>query len=266
MVDVGAFSQPRDYQGLAHFLEHMLFMGSTKYPLENSFDKHLTKYGGSNNAMTDSEITVYYFEVPEQHLDSSMEHLVAQLKEPLLLEDSMTREREAVESEYQLVVNNDEVRRYQLMQSMATENFPHSSFTWGNLKSLKEDVESEKELNRNLREFYQHHYSAHRMFCCIQSPLPLDDLQELALKHLHDIRNNNLKGLDFSLYNYREAFKKEFYEEVFFVKPIADINVLELCWVMPPTLEFYKCKPEDFLSHLLGYEGEGSLCAYLRKK
>ncbi|KAM7347169.1 nardilysin-like isoform 1-T3 [Cochliomyia hominivorax] len=266
LLDVGAYHQPRNYEGLAHFLEHMLFMGSEKYPVENSFDKHLTKYGGMNNACTEGETTMYYFEVPEQHLESSLEHLVAQIMEPLLLEESMTREREAVESEYQLSLNNDEIRRFQLMQSLGSEHFPHNSFIWGNLKSLKEDIESEQALNKTLREFYKRHYSAHRMFACIQSQLPLQQMEQMAVALLQDIKNNEMPGLNYKDYNYREAFKREFFEEVFFIKPIANINNLDLTWVLPPTLQLYKYKSEDFLSHLIGYEGEGSLCAYLRKR
>lgn len=45
-----------------HFLEHMVFMGSEKYPDENSFDKFVTLNGGYDNACTDAETTVFYFE------------------------------------------------------------------------------------------------------------------------------------------------------------------------------------------------------------
>lgn len=40
-------------QGLSHYLEHMLFMGSGKYPDENEYDAYLSKHGGSSNAFTE---------------------------------------------------------------------------------------------------------------------------------------------------------------------------------------------------------------------
>lgn len=52
-VGVGSFSDPSELQGLSHYLEHMLFMGSDKYPDENEYDSFLTKNGGSSNAFTE---------------------------------------------------------------------------------------------------------------------------------------------------------------------------------------------------------------------
>ena len=45
-------------QGIAHFLEHMLFMGTEKYPDENEYSKFLAAHGGSSNAYTAAEDTV----------------------------------------------------------------------------------------------------------------------------------------------------------------------------------------------------------------
>ena len=60
-VKVGSLANPKDYQGLAHFLEHMLFLGSKKYPDDTHFENAVKKYGGSSNAYTDHFETVYYF-------------------------------------------------------------------------------------------------------------------------------------------------------------------------------------------------------------
>ena len=61
MVKAGSYHAPKGYDGLAHFLEHMLFLGSKKYPEENYFSDKLTKNGGFSNAFTDSQKTMYYF-------------------------------------------------------------------------------------------------------------------------------------------------------------------------------------------------------------
>ena len=62
-INIGHYADPNEYNGLAHFLEHMLFMGSKKYPQVDYFFNELQKYGGFSNAYTSELNTVYYFNV-----------------------------------------------------------------------------------------------------------------------------------------------------------------------------------------------------------
>ena len=61
-VSRGFFSDPPDMGGIAHFLEHMLFMGSKKYPDPSFYRDEVSKYSGNCNAYTDLMNTVYYYE------------------------------------------------------------------------------------------------------------------------------------------------------------------------------------------------------------
>lgn len=238
MVDVGSFSEPRSYQGLAHFLEHMIFMGSEKYPAENAFDAHIKKCGGSDNAQTDAEDTVFFFEVSEEHLDSSMDYFSALLKAPLMHKEAMTRERDAVESEFQQVLNDDEARRDQLLASLGTKSYPHSTFAWGNLVSLKKDTENaDDQLYEAVHAFCKRHYSAHRMYVVVQARLPIEELEGLVIKHFSDVPSNGMDGMDISTYNFREAFVDDFHQQVFFMKPVQNVCKIEFTWVLPPTLK-----------------------------
>ena len=56
--------------------------------------------------------------------------------EPLMLQSSMEREREAVDSEYQIALPSDENRMGQIFQSLAKPGHPMSKFMWGNKQSL----------------------------------------------------------------------------------------------------------------------------------
>jgi insulysin len=51
-VHVGSSLDPRPLYGTAHFLEHMLFMGTEKYPTENEYASFISNKGGYNNAYT----------------------------------------------------------------------------------------------------------------------------------------------------------------------------------------------------------------------
>ncbi|XP_060661374.1 nardilysin [Drosophila nasuta] len=265
MIDYGSFAEPRQYQGLAHFLEHMIFMGSEKYPEENIFDAHIKKCGGFDNAMTDCEDTLFYFEVAEKHLDSSLDYFTALMKHPLMKQEAMQRERCAVDSEFQQIVLEDETRRDQLLASLATDGYPHATFAWGNMKTLKENVDDDV-LHKVLHEIRRDHYAANRMYLCLQARLPIEELETLVVRHFADIPSNTVRAPDLSQFNYREAFRPEFHQHAFFVRPVENVCKVELTWVLPSVRQYYRSKPDQFLSFIFGYEGRGSLCAYLRRK
>lgn len=243
----------------------MIFMGSEKYPHENEIDSFVKKNGGHTNASTAFETTDYYFEVHEQCLDGALDRFAQIFTHPLMLKEAMTREREAVEAEFSSKRNIDSVRRDQLFAKWAQEDHPMSVFSWGNSKTLKDNIEDDK-LYERVHEYRRRHYSAHRMFACLQARMPLDDLQALVERHLSTIPNNGLPGLDFSHLTYENVFQPRFYEKVFFVKPIRDISRLDINWCLPPQSSQYKTKEYSFLSSIIGWEGRGSLLSYLRKK
>ena len=56
-VNAGSLNDPNDRNGLAHFLEHMIFMGSEKYPDEGGYSEFLSANGGYCNAYTEFEWT-----------------------------------------------------------------------------------------------------------------------------------------------------------------------------------------------------------------
>jgi nardilysin len=140
VVGVGSMYDPNDCQGMAHFLEHLLFMGSKKYPQENAYDSFMSKHGGSDNAFTELEHTVYHFEIPQEHLVGALDMFAQFFTAPLLLETSVERELNAIESEFQLVKNSDSCRVNQLMCHTSgndPKDHPFSKFAWGNIQSLK---------------------------------------------------------------------------------------------------------------------------------
>lgn len=59
-VNRGSFSDPKTHQGTAHLLEHMLFMGSKKYPDFDQYNKFVNEHGGDSNAWTSNNDTLYY--------------------------------------------------------------------------------------------------------------------------------------------------------------------------------------------------------------
>lgn len=69
----GSLSDPPNISGLAHFCEHMLFLGTEKYPKENEYSQFLSEHAGSSNAFTSGEHTNYYFDVSHEHLQGALD-------------------------------------------------------------------------------------------------------------------------------------------------------------------------------------------------
>ncbi|KAK5886560.1 hypothetical protein CesoFtcFv8_017583 [Champsocephalus esox] len=164
-VGVGSFSDPNDLPGLAHFLEHMVFMGSEKYPSENGFDAFLKKHGGSDNASTDCERTIFQFDVQRKSFKEALDRWAQFFICPLMIRDAIDREVEAVDSEYQLAKPSDSHRKEMLFGSLAKPGHPMGKFCWGNAQTLKQEPK-EKKINvyKRLRAFWKKHYSAHSLF------------------------------------------------------------------------------------------------------
>ena len=87
-VGVGHLSDPDDLPGCAHFCEHLLFMGTKKYPEENAYQSYLSSHGGHSNAYTAMTSTVYYFDVAADALEGALDRFAGFFSEPLFNEVS----------------------------------------------------------------------------------------------------------------------------------------------------------------------------------
>ena len=72
-VRVGSSLEPTD--GLAHFLEHMLFQGSEKYPGESEYSEFMSKNGGMNNAFTALTDTNFHFECSNEGFEEGLDRM-----------------------------------------------------------------------------------------------------------------------------------------------------------------------------------------------
>ncbi|XP_075983381.1 nardilysin-like [Anticarsia gemmatalis] len=265
-VGVGSYSDPPDIQGLAHFVEHMVFMGSEKFPKENEFDSFIKKKGGSDNASTDCEVTTFYFEIQEKHLQRAMDMFSQFFVSPLMMKEAMQREREAIESEFAIASPSDSNRKDQLLSSLFPEGHPARTFTWGNLRSLRDDINDDEKLHKAAHEFRRRHYSAHRMTVAVQARMDLASLEQYVVNTFGHIPTNKLPSDDFSEYAFKPDSVTPEFRSIYYVKPVGDTTEVHLTWCMRSLLQEYESKPHQYISYLLGHEGKGSLLSYLRRK
>lgn len=269
-MDIGAGNaqDPTDKPGLAHFLEHMLFMGSKKYPSMETYNDYINNNGGFNNAYTSTENTNYYFDVSSRSLYDALDIFADIFKNPLFNETAISKELTAVESEHAKDQDSDPRRVWQLLRYVAN---PELSFHRGAFIPLRSS--SPKELQEALVRFHKTHYHAENMRLVVLGPQSLSSLEKWVKRLFSDlpkashpppflpaklstadIHQKIYSGL---LASNRTAFIR--------LKPVKFQRQLVLLWPLPPQSHKYASKSVHFISSLFEQESKGSLYSVLKR-
>ena len=257
-VGVGYFCDPDDIPGVAHFCEHMLFLGTEKYPDENSYSAFLNENGGYSNAYTSKESTNYYFQLTHPHLEEALDRFAQFFIAPLFTESATQRELEAVNSEHEKNIQTDSWRLHQLWQSTSNKNHPCSKFGTGSKATL--DLPQTRDV---LLNFHKTYYSSNIMNLCVYGSENLDKLQSWVDQKFSGISN---KGVIVPKYIGVPSLTQAQLSTQLHVVPIKDLRNVSIVWNFPPVKNTYPKKACGYISHLLGDEGPGSILAALKAK
>ncbi|BAT02226.1 insulin-degrading enzyme-like 1, peroxisomal isoform X1 [Oryza sativa Japonica Group] len=261
-VSVGYFCDPEGLPGLAHFLEHMLFYASEKYPIEDSYSKYIAEHGGSRNAFTSREHTNFFFDVNNDCLDDALDRFAQFFINPLMSPDAILREVNAVDSENQKNLLTDILRMSQLQKHICLESHPYHKFSTGNRNTLLVNPNKEGlDILEELITFYSSHYSANLMQLVVYGKESLDNLQTLVENKFSDVRNTGRKRFSF----YGHPCSSEHLQVLVKAVPIKQGHTLRILWPITPNIQHYKEGPCKYVSHLVGHEGKGSLFYVLKK-
>jgi len=262
-VRVGHLSDPEEAPGLAHFLEHMLFMGTEKYPDENEYSVYLSSHGGHSNAYTDAESTNYYFDIQASFLEGALDRFAQFFISPLFTPSATDREIQAVESEHRKNVQNDYWRMDQLYKSLCHPEHPYHKFGTGNIHTLKEVPQSRGlDIRTLLLHFHQQYYSANVMKLVILGKESLDELEGLLYKYFADIPNKNITCPIFP----GNPYPSHYLGKLLSVVPVRDaVRTVDILFPLPEIQTLYRKKPTRYISHLVGHEGKGSILSLLKK-
>lgn len=256
-VNVGSWSEPSEYPGLAHFLEHMLFLGTKQHPEESSYDRYIKQHGGQSNAFTEELYTTFVFDIDTSGFPEALERFSEFFKDPLFNPSGIVRERQAVDQEFSGQLENDQSRQLMIYRELGNPLHPWKRFTWGNKKTLQ-NVTTDI-----LRNWYDSHYSANLMTLVLYSPLPLDELKELTLKNFENIPNKNLSSFSTT----EPLFQNELGGQVIYSEPINERRTLTVFWELPPSFsQENMARPDDLVCYVLGHEGKESLLQQLKKE
>ncbi|KAL5237826.1 hypothetical protein ACI65C_005236 [Semiaphis heraclei] len=153
-VAVGSQNDPKDLPGLAHFCEHMLFMGSSKkYPKENEFLQFIEQNGGYHNAHTGIDHTNYCCSSKTDALRPLLERFSNIFFEPWFTESSAEKETNVINSEHEKNKADDIKRLEQLSRSLADPNHPSNHFDTEEQLATKTIVVPVKDIKKLMIDF-----------------------------------------------------------------------------------------------------------------
>ncbi|KAI9830043.1 MAG: hypothetical protein M1819_005873 [Sarea resinae] len=282
-VNVGNFSDPSDLEGLAHCVEHMLFMGTEKYPKENEYSQYLSAHSGYSNAYTAATSTNFYFEIAARSsngdtdactdvtadpkaspLYGALDRFAQFFISPLFLSETLDRELRAVDSENKKNLQIDDWRIHQLNKALSNTKHPYHHFSTGNLETLRDAPRKRGvDVQQEFMKFHEKEYSANRMKLVVLGRESLDELESWVEEFFSGARN---KDLPRNRWDDEQPLTEKELQTQIFVKPVMDTRSLDVYFPYQDEEEYYESQPSRYLSHLIGHEGPGSILAYIKAK
>ena len=256
-IAVGAGYLHDTYPGTAHFLEHLLFMGSEKYPEQNDYHSYIQINGGQDNAFTADNMTCYYLALESSFLKKGIEMLSWFFRAPLLNETHIKSEMEIIDSEHNKNILSDNWIVDDIFKNFIKSDSKYKKFGTGNLKSLGNITK------KDIYNFYEQYYTTDNLYVCIVDSKNIEQMindyiyffQAIPIK-LSDpnsdrFQKNNLELIDNNLIFYSSS-SDYLITNHYLIFDVIETNLID-------------CQLIHFINYLIGTEYINSLAYYLKE-
>jgi insulysin len=259
-VNVGSRQDPSDRQGLAHFLEHMLFLGTDRYPQAGEYQNFISAHGGSHNAFTAFEDTNYFFDIDSRYLEPALDRFSRFFVAPLFSAEYVDREKHAVYSEYKAGIRDDQRRSFDVLREVVNPQHPFAKFSVGSLETLAD--RPEHPVRDDLLKFYGENYSANIMTLVVIGRESLDELQKMVGARFADVpnRTRTIEPIATSL------FAPGSLPARVDIEPVQRDYSVAYAWPIGDQHADYRGKSLEYIGNILGHEGDGSLLSNLKQR
>lgn len=259
-LPVGSLEDPNSQLGLAHYLEHMVLMGSKRYPEPENLSEFLKKHGGSHNASTASYRTAFYLEVENDALEPAVDRMADAIAEPLLDPGNADRERNAVNAELTMARSRDGMRMAQVGAETLNPAHPSARFSGGNLDTLKDKPDSK--LHDELTGFYKRYYSANLMMGVLYGNQPLPQLADIAAKTFGRVPNHDATVPPITV----PAVTPEQQGIIIHYVPAQPRKQLKVEFRIDNNSAAFRSKTDTYISYLIGNRSKNTLSDWLQKQ
>ncbi len=137
LVSAGSRFENEKNNGIAHFLEHMFYKGSKKYPNPHIISSTIEGFGGHWNAFTAKDYTGYYVKAANYHFDKVVDLLSDILLHPLLQEEEIAKEKGVIVEEINMYEDMPQNKVSELFENLMYENNPLGRDIVGTKKTVR---------------------------------------------------------------------------------------------------------------------------------
>ena len=135
-IKTGSRYETPGSSGISHLLEHMVFKGTKNFPNPRMISEGIEKVGGSMNASTDRELTIYWCKVPSEYFSAALAIIRDMLVDPLLLADDLDKEKSVVLEEIHMSLDDPASKAELLLEELLWAGHPLGQHIAGSEQSL----------------------------------------------------------------------------------------------------------------------------------
>ncbi|EJD07209.1 LuxS/MPP-like metallohydrolase [Fomitiporia mediterranea MF3/22] len=269
-VSVGYFQDPDNHPGVAHACEHMLSLGTNKFPKINDFQRYIKANHGWYNANTDALNTTFYFSLASGALKGALEQFAAFFNCPKFDWEATEEVLTSITNEHKGHYQDDGWLLFSVEKALANDDHPQRKFCCGSqetLLSLGPSAKSSRDSNyegksQSMRPSSKE-YCASRMSLAIVGKDSLDDLARWVAEFFSSVEN---RGQHPAPVSFGKAYGKSGLGRIVRLKAKQEIYNITIEFPIPSQNPLWHVQPADYLKHFISHKGPGSLYSYLTKK
>ena len=186
-VGVGSRYESEDHMGVSHFLEHLLFKGTSNIPNPADISATIEDVGGALNASTEEELTTYWCKVPKYHFNVSIDLLLDMLRNSLFQSSSIAKERTVVIEELNMIHDYPSYQIEDLFDNMLWPNHPLGRDIGGTIDSVSNLSMS------NILNFFEEYYIPSNIVTSVAGDLTHERIVDLVMENSGDWANSQKK-------------------------------------------------------------------------
>ncbi|MEA5553574.1 pitrilysin family protein [Anabaena cylindrica UHCC 0172] len=256
-VKIGSAVESDAINGMAHFLEHMIFKG-TQQLVSGEFERRIEERGAVTNAATSQDYTHYYINTAPQDFAELAPLQMDVVFNASIPDEAFERERLVVLEEIRRSEDNPRRRIFRRIMETAFDSLPYRRPVLG-----PEDVISQLK-PQQMRDFHTNWYQPQSVTAVAVGNLPVEELVEIVAEGLNKNNQQSTVNRQQSTFVPEPAFTEIVRQE--FVDETLQQARLVMIWRVPGLMELNQTYALDVLAGILGHGRTSRLVYDLREE